>query len=60
MSYKIDNCQFLSQAPLADWGGSELIIRFQTGSIPVGRIFNTILSAHHPGAINSSIALNCR
>ena len=25
------------KAPLADWGGSELIIRFQTGSIPVGR-----------------------
>ena len=24
-------------APLADWGGSELIIRLQTGSIPVGR-----------------------
>ncbi|CAC5344275.1 hypothetical protein PLAN_40690 [Planktothrix rubescens CCAP 1459/22] len=28
----------LSEAPLADWGGSELIIRLQTGSIPVGRI----------------------
>lgn len=25
------------EAPLADWGGSELIIRLQTGSIPVGR-----------------------
>ena len=25
------------QAPLADWGGSELIIRLQAGSIPAGR-----------------------
>ena len=24
--------------PLADWGGSELIIRFQAGSIPAERI----------------------
>lgn len=30
-------CKLTAQAPLADWGGSELIIRLQAGSIPAGR-----------------------
>lgn len=31
-------CIQAKQALLADWGGGELIIRFQSGSIPLGRI----------------------
>lgn len=39
LSNQIDFCVNLDdRAPLADWGGSELIIRLQAGSIPAGRI----------------------
>ncbi len=34
----------VKQAPLADWGGNELIIRLQAGSIPAGRTENSKLN----------------
>jgi Co/Zn/Cd efflux system component len=41
---------------LADWGGSELIIRLQAGSIPAGRIIRLIqVTAHRPLAAGSLI-----
>lgn len=42
------------QAPLADWGGNELIIRLQAGSIPAGRTESSKSSNRGYGALGMS------
>jgi hypothetical protein len=42
LNFSLEYLLETTSAPLADWGGSELIIRFQAGSIPARRISPTL------------------